>query len=132
MTRLAAAIALFTTGAAAQPIGPYGIVCNNAATFAAGTGADQQIVAAVPGARVMVCGWAVTTSAATAKTFQLDTGSGVNCATANAVLIPALSFTGAPLVYPGVWASIQTPTGSALCVKATDNTVSGVVFTAQF
>ena len=108
---------------------PYTITCNQGVPFS-GTATLSQAVAAVTGARVYVCGWSVTNTAASG-TFLLAYGTGTNCGTNTTNLTPALSVGTTQLTDHAAYASLQTVVSGALCVNATA-TVTGMLWISQF
>jgi hypothetical protein len=132
---LALGFALLAWGAQAQPsiIGPPNAVqCNAVATLAVGTTGLTQMVAAVTGQRIFVCGWHVTNTGATG-TFLLANGTGSNCGTNTVTQIPALNVTStAPSGDHQTFATFQTPISAALCVNPSVATIAVVVYYAQF
>ena len=67
--------------------------CNNIAIQAASTASLATLIAGVAGKTIAICGWHVTSSAATASTFQFSQGTGTNCATTNTPWTPAFNVT---------------------------------------
>src|SRR5690242_622163 len=119
----------------AQPaiVGPPNAVqCNQLASLAVGSTGLTQIVAAVAGQRVFICGWHVTNTGATG-TFLFANGTGSNCGTNTVTQIPALNVTStAPSADHQTFASFQTPIGAAFCVNPSVNTIAVVIYYAQF
>jgi|SRR5579871_3807262 len=111
---------------------PNQIVCNKVATLAVGPSSITQLVAAVSGQTIYVCGWHMTNTGA-AGTFSFQTGTGSNCGTGTATVIPATNVTSsAPSADHIDWAAWSSPIGAALCVTPSVATISTVVFYAQF
>lgn len=128
------ALGLCISVAQAQtPVGPPNqILCNNIATLAVGPTTITQIVAAATGARVFICGWHVTNTGA-AGTFTLSTGTGTNCGTNTATLIPAMNVTNtAPSSDHVDYAQLQTAQSVALCVTPSVATIAVLVWYNQF
>lgn len=119
--------------ATAQQAGPPALYCNKTFVVSAGATATTQIVPAIPGQSVHVCGYDIDAGAA-AATFQLITGTGVNCATNTVNVTPAFSLgsNGVLVSRPGnVWYS--SPTNNALCYAITGTgPLQAVVSYAQF
>src|SRR6266404_488274 len=69
----------------AQGIGPTNqIICNKIAMLAAGPTSITQVIAAVAGQGVNLCGWHVTNTGATGN-FSISYGTGTNCGTGTTV-----------------------------------------------
>jgi hypothetical protein len=124
----------------AQPtiIGPaQTTICNKVATLAVGPTTITQVIP--PGAvatpsnqSIFICGWHITNTGATG-TFTLTVGSGVNCASNSAVVIPAVNVTStAPSADHIDYASQQVPPGLTLCVTSSVATISYVFWYSQF
>lgn len=125
-------VGAYLSGPRAQ-VGPANqILCNQGVQFT-GTAAFTQVLAASAGRTTAICGWHVTSTSATTTTFQLEAGSGTNCATGTVVLTPPLNVTlSAPSADHIDWATLSVPTpNNALCVNA-PATVTGVIWLAQF
>ncbi len=124
-------------GANAQPsiIGPpNAIQCNQGAQFAAASATTTNVITAVAGQRIYICGWHVTSNQTAANTFQLEYGTGSGCGTPT-TLTPALVVEAtAPATDHTQFAVLQTVTGAQLCVVTTGTTVgtNGVIWFAQF
>lgn len=118
---------------AENAVGPTNlIICNKIATQAVGVSSITQVVAAVSGQTIFVCGWEVTNTGATG-TFGLSSGTGSNCGTGTATIIPALNITNtAPSVDRQQYATIQLPLSAALCVTPSVATIAFVIWFAQF
>jgi len=120
--------------AQAQPttIGPgNAILCNQGLQMAVGVTGVTQMLALATGQRIVICGWQVTNTASTG-TFQLSTGTGSNCGTGNTVLTPVMSVGVSPTTYNSSFAILQTPLSQALCGNQSVNTMSAIVWAAQF
>jgi hypothetical protein len=131
---LAGLFALVAGLAHAQtPVGPPNqVICNNIAILTAGPATITQIQAASGTARIFICGWHVTNTGATG-TFSLSTGTGSNCGTGTATLLPPQNVTStAPSADHIDYAHIQTPQGVALCITPSVATIAAVVYFAQF
>lgn len=118
-------------GAVAGP--PNAILCNQTATFT-GAAALTTISGATSTspARVYVCGWHVTSTSSTTTTFQLETGTGTNCAGNAVVITPALNVTiTAPSADHIDYAAWQTAQGGEVCVNA-PATVNGLIYFSTF
>ena len=117
----------------AQGVGPTNqIVCNKVATLTAGPVVITQVIAAVAGQSVNLCGWHVTNTGATGN-FSLSYGTGSNCGTGTTVVIPAMNVTStAPSADHAQLAYFTTPAANALCITPSVATISAVIFYAQF
>lgn len=108
------------------------ILCTGIATLAVGSTGLTQIVAASTGKAIYICGWHVTNTAASG-TFLLASGTGSNCGTNGATLIPATNVTNtAPSADHQSYASFQTAVSQAFCINPSVNTISAVVYFSQF
>lgn len=134
---LALGIALsLCAGAQAQPtvVGPgNAILCNKIVAFT-GTAALAQIVPAVTGQTINICGWQATNTAASG-TFNLEIGTGVNCGSNTVSITGALSVGATAVSAQSTFSTFSaTPisgTAQALCQNSTA-TVTGVVWYSQF
>lgn len=126
-------LSLCISAHAENTVGPTNLViCNKVATMAVGPNSITQIVAAVSGQTIFVCGWEVTNTGATG-TFSFQSGTGSNCGTGTATLIPALNITNtAPSVDRQQNATIQLPLSAALCITPSVATIAAVVWFTQF
>lgn len=123
---------LWASLALAQVGPPNQIQCNKLATMAVGPTSITQLVAPVSGQNVNVCGWHVTNTGA-AGTFSLQTGTGSNCGTGTATVIPATNVTSsAPSADHIDFASWSGGLGNAICVTPSVNTISVTLFYSQF
>ncbi len=122
----------FPIHAQGAPVGPTNtILCNKIATLTAGPSTITQVVAAVAGQSISLCGWHVTNTAATG-TFSISYGTGANCGTGTTVVIPVMSVTStAPSGDHTQFATFSAPTANALCITPAA-TVSAVIYYAQF
>ena len=114
-------------------VGPTNqIYCNKVATLATGSTGDQQVIAAVTGQLVFICGWHITNTGASG-TFAFDYGTGSNCGTGKVAVIPAQNVTSnAPSADHTGTAYYNTIASQAFCVNPSVNTIAGVIFYAQF
>jgi len=128
-------VVLTSASASAQPtiIGPaQTAICNKIATLAAGPVVTTQIIAAVTGQSIFLCGWHVTNTGATG-TFAIQTGTGSNCGTNTVTLIPAVNVTStAPSADHIEYATAQIGPSLALCVTPSVATISFVIWYSQF
>lgn len=139
MRKLWAALLVFFGLACAAPamaentVGPSNqVLCNKIAVLAAGPTTSTQLVAAVSGQSVFVCGWHVTNTGA-AGNFILTNGTGSNCGTGTATLIPATNVTNtAPSADHISIAAWQVPQSNALCITPSVATISAVIYYSQF
>jgi hypothetical protein len=131
LRRLLIVAALLWPGfAPAQIVGPPNTtLCNKVVTFTNASAATS-LVAAASRTKVLVCGWAVTNTAASGTvTFNYGTQTTNPCDTATVALTPALSVAvGASLVDHQPYAREGSATGSGLCVTPSATTISGVVY----
>lgn len=124
-------------GAQAQPsiIGPpNAIQCNQGASFAAASATTTNVITAVAGQRIYICGWHITSTQSAANTFQLEYGTGSGCSSPTTIT-PALVVTStAPATDHMQFAVTQTAVGAQFCVVTTGTTVgtNGVIWFAQF
>ena len=110
---------------------PNQIICNKVASFS-GVAVSTQLVAAITGQSIFVCGWHVTNTAGSG-TFQFTTGTGTACATGSANVTPALNVTSsAPSADHVDYATISSSMGNAFCVIPSVTTLSGLIFYSQF
>lgn len=130
---LALWLGLLSTGALAQAVGPTNtILCNQKATLAVGPTGLTQMVAAVTGQTINVCGWHVTNTGATG-TFLFASGTASNCGSNTVTQIPATNVTNtAPSSDHIEFASWSAPLSTALCVNPSVATISVVVWFSQF
>ena len=112
------------------------VLCTGAATLPVGFTTITQLIAAKTGTSIFICGWHITnTGAAGSLTFSI--GSGSNCGTGTAVVVPAINVTSsAPsadhIDYASLQISPQSGVAQALCATATVATISVVVWFNQF
>jgi hypothetical protein len=126
-------VLLSATRALGQSIGPGPAYCAKSFFLSAGATAMTQQVAAVAGARVVVCGY-VLNAGAGAGTFQLEYGTGTNCGTGTQALTPqwSLGINGV-LSNRGFGVGETTPVGSALCYTITGTgPMNAVVYFDQY
>lgn len=114
-------------------VGPgQAIICTAIATLAVGPSAATQIVAAVTGQSIKICGWHITNTGATG-TFALESGTGTNCASSTVTTVPAQNVTStAPATDHIDFASIQLPISTALCIVPSVATIAAVVYYTQY
>ena len=120
MKKLLLALLLSITPAFGQGVvgPPYQPICNAVAQGAIVTGSSIQYVTPIAGKFIYICGWHVTTSAASGtSTFQISTGTTGTCpATA---MTPAFSLSNtAPSADHIDFAGFATPLGQNVCVTA--------------
>lgn len=102
----------------AQNIGPGPLYCNASFQIAQGAVALTKIVTA--GTKVIsLCGWSINAGAATG-TAALSSGTGTNCGTGTAVVMPviALGINGVYVDHPAL-ANTSLPQGTDLCLVTT-------------
>jgi hypothetical protein len=131
LRRLLIVAALLWPGfAPAQIVGPPNeVLCNKVVTFTNASAATS-LVAAASRTKVLVCGWAVTNTAASGTvTFNYGTKTSTECDTATVALTPALSVAvTSSLIDHQPYAREGSATGSGLCVTPSATTISGVVY----
>ena len=116
---------------AENTVGPSNQVLCNKQAILIGTGAAAQIVAAVTGQSIFICGWHVTNTAASGS-FQFTFGTGSTCTTPTSVTgVFSVSNT-APSADHITAAWTNGGAGQTLCLNATVTTVTGEVFYSQF
>lgn len=76
--------------ASAQQVGPPALYCNKSFVVSAGATSITQIVAAVTGQAIHICGYDINAGAA-AGTFSLTVGTGANCNANTTAVTPAFS-----------------------------------------
>lgn len=136
MRKLSAALFLWLAFAGAalaeNTVGPSAqILCNKVATLTAGPAVITQMIPAVAGQSIFLCGWHVTNTAA-AGTFSFQNGTGSNCGTGTTTIIPATNVTSsAPSADHISIATIQVPQGNAFCITPIA-TISAIIFYSQF
>jgi hypothetical protein len=117
--RLAAAlfISIGAGAALAQPVSPYGLLqCTNSTFYDASTAGATQLVAALAGARIYVCGYTIDVGA-TATNISLVYGTGTNCATGQTGLTPVWNLPINGFMVDNIAAApLVAPPGQALCV----------------
>jgi len=118
-------------------VGPGNIIlCTQVANMAVGPTAITQVIAAVSGASIHMCGWHVTNTGASG-TFSISQGSGSNCGTGTAVVVTTQNVTStAPSSDHQQYAykSLTPVSGvaQALCVTPSVATIAATIFYAQF
>ena len=131
---LALLLSLWASAVWAQgPVGPpQAILCNKIANLPVGSTTITQIVAAVTGKSIHLCGWHVTNTGATG-TYSLSYGTGANCGTGTTTITPTTNVTStAPDVDHTDYVIYDVPVSNALCVTSSVNTVSTLIFYSQF
>jgi hypothetical protein len=104
--------------------------------MAVGPTSITQVIAAVSGQSIHLCGWHVTNTGATG-TFSISQGSGSNCGTGTAVVITPQNVTStAPSADHQQYAYTSlTPVSGvaqALCITPSVATIAATIFYAQF
>jgi len=119
-------------GRSENTVGPTNqVTCNKIATLTAGPTILTQMIAAVAGQSIFICGWHVTNTAA-AGTFSFSYGTGANCASGTTAIIPATNVTSsAPSADHISIATIQVPLSNAFCITPVA-TISAIIFYSQF
>jgi hypothetical protein len=118
-------------------VGPgNAILCPRLATLAVGPSTITQIVPAVTGQTISICGWHVTNTGATG-TFSLSYGTGSNCGTGTVLFIPPQNVTStAPATDHIDYAFFTVPmvagVAQALCITPSVATIAAVVYYSQF
>jgi hypothetical protein len=109
--------ALAVAPAGADPVSQSATyACVHSAQYA-GTAGTSRLVAGGAASQIYVCGFTVTASAA--STFQLEYGTGTNCASVGATITPAFNLpaNGSLVDHQTYYAGIPpVPAGSDLCV----------------
>jgi hypothetical protein len=118
---------------AENSVGPSNLLlCNKMAQLPAGSTGNTQVIPAVAGQQISICGWEITNTAANG-TFAFSTGTGTNCGTGNSAVTPALNISNtAPSVDRQQYAGFGVPTGNAFCINPSVATIAAIVFYAQF
>lgn len=109
------------------------IRCNGVAIQAASTASLATLVAGVAGKTIHLCGWHVTSSAGTASTFTLSSGTGTNCASTNVAITPAFNVTStAPSAdhNEAAWTSLAI--GNNLCIVSSTTSLQVLVWYGQY
>lgn len=133
LTALLLALGLTAPAYPQSTTGPVNqILCNQIGQLAAGGTGLTQVVAAVTGKSIFLCGWHITNTGATG-TFSFSYGTGSNCGTGTTTIIPAQSVTStAPSADHTDYASSQTPASQAFCINPSVNTIAGIIYYFQF
>jgi hypothetical protein len=106
------------------------IQCNAAAQYSSSVAGTTQIVAAVTGRAIYLCGWDV--SAAAGSTLQIAYGTGTNCGTGTTNITPAFAPTNTNDSSP-FFRGLQAPLSQALCIVQTGAVaVQALVFYGQY
>lgn len=121
---------------AENSVGPTNlIVCNQIAVQAVGVNSSTKMISGSAGKNLVICGWDVSNTGATG-TFTFTSGTGSNCGTGSATVIPALNITNtAPAVDVQQYARFGVGTPAApldFCITPSVTTIAAVVFFAQF
>jgi hypothetical protein len=118
---------------AENTVGPTSqIICNKTAQLPVGPVVLTQMIAAVPGQVIFVCGWHTTNTAA-AGTFSFSYGTGANCAVGTQPVIPPTNVSSsAPSADHISLATIQIPVANAFCITPSVATISSIVYFSQF
>jgi len=113
-------------------VGPTAqIICNKVAQLPVGSSALTQMIAAVAGQSIFICGWHVTNTASSGV-FSFSYGTGANCASGTTAVIPLTNVTSsAPSADHISLASFQIPAGNAFCITPIV-TISAIVYYSQF
>lgn len=129
------ALSALIPGAQAQGpiVGPGNMVlCPKIATLAVGPVVLTQIIAAVAGQSITICGWHVTNTGASG-TFSFSYGTGSNCGTGTQLIIPPQNVTlNAPATDHIDYGFYTTPASQAFCITPSVATVAAVVYYNQF
>ena len=133
---LTLALALFITNdrpLAQGQVGPINqVICNKTANLPVGSTGLTQMIAAVTGQTIFICGWHVTNTAASG-TFLFAQGTGSNCGTGGITILPATNVTNAaPSADHIDYAVISTLPSAAFCINPSVNTISALIFYSQF
>ena len=108
------------------------IICTKIANMAVGPTAITQVIAAVTGQSIHICGWHITNTGATG-TFAISYGTASNCGTGTTVIITTQNVTStAPSADHPQYASFSLPVSNALCVTPSVATIAATIYYAQF
>lgn len=139
MRKLVAALSLLLALCAAparaeNTIGPSNqVLCTQLVFQAASIASLKTLLAGVAGKTIFICGWHVTSSAATVSTFQFSTGTGTDCATTNTNLTPAYNVINtAPATDHVSIASLSLTPGNNLCVTSSTTSLQISVWVGQY
>jgi hypothetical protein len=114
-------------------VGPGNLIlCTKIANMPVGPTAITQVIAAVTGQTIHICGWHITNTGATG-TFAISYGTGSNCGTGTAVIVTVQNVTStAPSADHPQFATYSLPISNALCVTPSVATIAATVYYAQF
>jgi hypothetical protein len=132
---IAGLLLLFSCGepAKSQTAGPSAVYCNKEVVVSAGATSITQVVAAITGQAIHICGYDINAGAA-AGTYQLTVGTGTNCNanTVNVTPVFTLGINGVLVSRPGnAWFS--SAQGAQLCHTITGTgPINAVVSYGQF
>jgi hypothetical protein len=131
---IAGSLLLYGCGepAKAQTVGPPALYCNKSFVVSAGATSQAQVVAAVAGQSIHICGYDINAGAA-AGTYQLTVGTGVNCNanTVNVTPVFSLGINGVLVSRAPIWFS--SAQGAQLCHTITGTgPINAVVSYGQF
>ena len=106
---------------------PQPVACNSSQQIAVTTQGTVQVIAAVAGKSIYVCGFVLNSGGST--TVQLVQGQGSACATGKTNLTPAFKMANGSTVTMGgsVGQVLRSSVGGALCMTTTSNPDVGVL-----
>jgi hypothetical protein len=108
------------------------ILCVTAAQMAVGPSSITRIITGATGKAINICGWHITNTGASG-TFSFQIGTGTNCGTNTATVVPAMSISNtAPVTDHIDYAFLTVPTATDLCVTPSVATIAVVVYYNQF
>lgn len=127
--------AMFSPRTLWAQVQPYGtpIACNHSAYYDASTSGATQLVAAISGKSVYVCGYQIVFGGTVALKFVQ--GTGTNCGTGIGTLTPAFSGVAQTAIGDAspYWRGLTAAAGNALCINASTGVAAQViVYYAQF
>jgi hypothetical protein len=137
---LALALSALIPGAQAQGpiVGPGNIIlCISAVQMAVGPSTITRIIQGVAGKGINICGWHITNTGATG-TFSFSIGTGTNCGTNTALIVPPMSISNtAPVTDHIDYAFLSPPATLAgvptdVCITPSVATIAAVVYVNQF
>jgi hypothetical protein len=106
---------LFVPNAGAQQAGAQQILCSKSQQFSLGATSITQIVPAIVGQAIHICGIVLNTGAA-AATYQLTVGTGTNCNANTVAVTPAWTLpANGSFVDRNIFTWFSSPQGYALC-----------------
>lgn len=130
MLRVLLALGLWVLGsgfASAQYLGPpNAVICNKTVSFT-GTGAAVSLVAPASRTTVLICGWDVTSTAASTFAFTTGTQTTNPCDTNTVAITPTMNVSTNAVVDHQFYATFSSAPGSGLCVNA-GTQITGMIY----